>query len=473
MTIDRISALDFANAIAAGINDRDPAIDTRIDAIRDLFIDPVADVLELQNNRVVYISELQSMKYVDRINPDDLDDVIFNEGMVRWSGSRSVGIVTFARAQPPTSDIVVPINNPLSTDIDSTTGESILFRTTETKTMYASAASSYYNSVSERYELDVAVISVVTGANTQVGAYAIRNMRRPVTGFDEIYNQARTTPGRGLETNAEVATRYLLHVEGSQLGTPAGMKTSILDNFSNVEDAYVVYGEDTNLTREQDDAGAVDIWVLTSAPLERTYTVSYPGIETLITVDRQPVTEVTSVSFGGTTYTEGTDYEVVTGEGEYAYSNHATDGIRFITGGSQPSIGDVITIIYKYNSMINILASYYTQEEYFSMGVDKLFRSAQPKEIEIDANLKVAFGNPTSVLNNVRTAVTDYINDLKLGVSVEEFDLDRQVSAIQGVDNWTYTTLAIKDGSGVADIEVGPNEYPEISSADFNISLVT
>ena len=472
MVLENVTARQYMTDLATAINERDKELDTRIGPINNLYMSPFARVCERQSNRTCYLSNLTSLKYVDKVRIEDLDEFVYNEGMVRWVGARAVTTVTFSRAQPPTVDITVPINLPLATPNDPNTGQSVVFRTVETKTMSAAAASSYYNATTERYELEVAVASIATGASVDVGAYSITVMRRPLSGFDEVFNKYKTDSGKGLETNSEIATRYLLHVKGSQLGTPAGVKRALVDNFNSCDDVHVVYATDPYLTREQTDAGAVDVWIKGSTPVEKTYTVMYPGIDTLIPLDRQPLIEVVSVFDGVTSYIEGTDFEAVTGEGEYSYSNRGTSGVRFITGGAVPTIGASLIITYRYNSLINLLAAYYTQPEFYSMGMDKLFRWAQPLYLEIDGALTVSAGNPDTVSANVRTAIMAYINALNMGTNVEEFDLDREIGKIYGVDNFVWETLSISGGTGVGDIEVTPMEYAQIETGSLNVTLV-
>jgi len=473
--IGKLTATEFSTMIANGINDRDQTIDTAIGSVRDLYIDPPAEVFEAQNDRIVYVNNLASLRYVEKLVPDDVDDIVFNEAIIRWDGSRSIAIVTFARTQTPTANLTVPVNFPLSTLVDPSTGVSINFRTIETQTMFFASPDAYYNAETEKYELDVLAASVSVGSETAVGSHTIKNMRRSLPGFDEVTNKSATTSGRGTETNREIADRYLLHVEGTNIGTPNGIKKYILNNFSTVSDAYIVYGEDTYLTREQSDAGPVDIWIMGSSPVERTYTTSFPGVLTLIEVDRQPLISIKSVTTtGGTTFTEGTDFEVITGQGEYSYSNRGSDGIRFLSSGSYPTaINDPVYIVYEYNSLITTLTSFFTQPEWYSMGMDRLFRWAQAEYTEIESNLKVNAGNPNTIMSLVRTRVLDYINNLKLGIDVEEFDIDSEVSKIYGVDNWTYETLAVLDGSGVADLSIGPNKYAYINDTDLVINLVS
>jgi hypothetical protein len=474
MPIQKLTTNDFAEQISIGIASRDKTLDTRISEIRDVFIDPISSVLESQNNRAVYLNNLLSLKNANNLVPDDVDDFVYNENIVRWLGSRVITVVTFARVSAPTSDITVPVNFPVSTRVNPTVGTSVVFRTIETKTMYASAASSYYNAETGKYELQVSVASVIQGTEANVGPYTITEFKRPLEQFDEVYNVSATSSGRGIETNEELANRYLLHIEGSQLATPSGIKSFILDNFSSVLDAYIVYGTDPYMTRDQFDVGAVDIWVMGESASDRVYPTYYNGVYTLNSVDKQPLMEVSSVYSvaKSTQYSEGTDYEVITGEGIYAYSTYSSDGIRWLPGGNHPDIGDDVIITYKYNSLINILNSFFNQPAYYTMGVDKLFRWAGPLYIEIDADLKVLSGSPSIILNLVRGAILNYINALKLGQSVEEFDISGVVSKIYGVDNFTYNQLSIKDGSGVGDIIVPPNFHARLEEADLVINLV-
>lgn len=473
--LEKVSASDFATMIAEGINERDTTLDTNIGEIRDLQIDPVAEVLENQNDRVVYLSYLNSLNYAETFVPDDLDAIVYNEAMVRWQGSRSIGTVIFSRSQAPTADITVPVNFPVSTPVNATTGLTINFRTIETKTMYAASAGSYYNSDAERYELEVAVASITTGDEASVGANTIKVMRRALPEFDQVFNRNATSPSQSVETNIDLADRYLLHVEGSQLGNPAGLKRAVLDNFNSVEDVYVVYGNDAFLTREQTDAGAVDVWFKGTSSATRVYNTYYPGIETLIAVDQQPLVSIVSVytsAGGGTTFIEGTDYEVVTGEGEYAYSSRGSDGIRFISGANHPDVGDDLRIEFRYNTLNNVLTSFFVQPEYYNMGTDRLYRWAQTYNIEIEANLEVVFGNPATVLTLVKAAILNYINGLDLGDDVEEFDIDAVVSRINGVGNFTWVQLSESGGTGVSDQSIDPMYYAQIEPADLVINLV-
>jgi hypothetical protein len=475
MPINRITSTEFASIISTGVSTRDPSLDVNIGVFKDLFIDPPSEVLEQQNNRMVYLNSLMSLKNANSLVPDDVDDLVFNEGMVRSTGSSAVATIKLIRVQPPTVDIVVPANFPFSTLPDPKTGLSIMFRTIEQKTMVAASPAAYYNPDNGRYELEISVASVSTGDKINVGANTITTFRRPLPQFDQVTNTEATTSGKGIETNAQLADRFLLHIEGSQIATPDGVKSYVLDNYATVEDVYVVYGNSEYLEREEDDAGAFDVWIRGEVPTLRTYYTTYMGIDTLIPLDRQPVISISTVSTsagGGVVYVEGTDYEIITDSGNYSYSDRGVDGIKFIVGGAHPSVGDPLEIVFRYNGLISSLTSYFNQPYRYTIGCDKLFRWAQPIEIQIQANLRVSAGNPSTIINTVKNKILQHVNNLSLGESVEEFDIDSVVATVYGVDNFTYDLLSIKTGSGVADITVPPNQYASLDPSDLIINLI-
>jgi hypothetical protein len=173
MAISKISANEFATRISESVNNRDSSIDTSIGPIRDVFIDPFSDVLENQNDRILYLNSLLSLRNASSLVPDDIDDVVSNENLVRWQGSRSIVTLTFSRTSDFTSDYIVPVNFPVSTITDPSTGNIVSFKTVETKTMTSATMSRYYNPDTKQYELNVLAASIPTGITTQIGANTI------------------------------------------------------------------------------------------------------------------------------------------------------------------------------------------------------------------------------------------------------------------------------------------------------------
>ena len=477
MPIEKITAGQFREQLRTGITNRTASHDVGYGPIRDIVIDPMAAVLEQQNDRIRSVSLLLSLVDPDNLSEVDLDNLVFNEGLRRINGSRSVTTLTFSASQVDQSgpDLVIQRGFPVATVPDASTGETVTFVTTEERVLPVAQRASFFNIDTQRYEIQVAAESTVTGSVTRVGATRIRRTLRPLVGFDSVTNQFATEGGLDRETNAELVNRYLLAIIGRDLSSPAGIEKYARDNFPNVEDILVVFGANPLLTRASEEAGAVDAYTIGDQLVSRVENVEYLGINQLLVLENSPIRLVTSVVSGATTYTEGVDYEIVFDTSGNRGSTRATEGIRFLpTVTSPPTIGTTVNVSYTSNNLISQLQVSFEQDDTQVIGRDLLFKEGIEVPIILEARLRVAAGFSTvTVPSAVNTAILDYVNSLLLGADVERSDLQGEVRRISGVDNFLIDRL-VRDPAltSATDIIIGDNEYARVSSADLAISLI-
>lgn len=477
MPVQKITASQFREQLRAGITSRTTSHDVAYGPVRDIVIDPMAAVLEQQNDRIRAVSLILSLQDPSNISEADLDGIVFNEGLRRITGAQSTVTLTFSVITVDTTgpDLVIQRGFPVATTPDESTGESVTFVTTEEATLDVSASTSYYNVNTQRYELRVPARAVTAGTSGQVGIGRVRRPLRPLVGFDTVTNTTASEGGRDRETNEELITRYLLAIRGTDLSTVTGIERWTRNNFAEVVDVLVVYGDDALLTRAADDAGAVDAYVLGESLLARADNVEYLGVAQLLRLTYPPIASVTRVVSGATTYTEGSDYEVVYDASGLAGSYRAVEGIRFLsTVTSAPAVGATVTIEYVQNNLIQNLQVTSEQRDNYVLGRDLLFKKGVEVDIILAANLRAATGFSTvTVLGAVSAAVLDYINSLTLGDDVEGSDLQGVVRRISGVDNFIITRL-VRDATatGTSDVSIGPNEYARLASSDLAITLI-
>ena len=96
MAIDKVTAAEFQTKIRSGITSRTATHDTSYGPIRDIVIDPIAEVFEDQNDRVRKVSDLLSLLNVSTFEDEDLDELVYNEGLVR-KASVSYGDIFFVK----------------------------------------------------------------------------------------------------------------------------------------------------------------------------------------------------------------------------------------------------------------------------------------------------------------------------------------------------------------------------------------
>jgi hypothetical protein len=315
----------------------------------------------------------------------------------------------------------------------------------------------------------VAAESLLNAGNANVSANRIIRPLRPLVGFDTVFNRDAASGGSDIETNAQVINRYYLSLMGTSPGTVYGINKTLRDQYLNVADSNVVFGNNPANIRSATDGGAVDVYIIGSIPLTATENIVFPGANQIIPLSYQPVNAILSAG----AYVQGTDFELVDDTSGYSNSNRASDGIRWLPSGSSPTIGDVVTVTYTYNSLVSSLQSAFLADDRNVPSRDILFKVGDQVDITVSANIKIRSGFAVSTVTSaVISAIENLINSNKLGDGVEASDIQAVVRSFSSVDNFIITNLSKVGETGTADISLSDNEYSRIESADIILTVI-
>lgn len=484
MAVDLITAAEFEDRIRNAILNRTRTYDTGYGPVRDIIIKPVAAVLADQNNsRLRRISLLISLLNEDEFTEDELDQLVYNEGIIRPDGSQATVTLTFRRVTPFSAGETgaIPRGFPVGTSIDLNAGQTVVFLTTEAKDKTNAIAVLDTDLNQTVYEVQVSAVALIRGSDGKVGANRVNRPLRSLAGYDSVTNASAAQEGKDRYTNAELIDLYLLSVASRQLSVPNGEEFHVRSNFTGVEDAVEVFGTDALLTRAADDAGAVDLYVVGEALLSATDQLTYLGLGQKMILSTPPVVRIDSVSRvgDGEVFTEGDDYEVLLDSSGVSGSTRASDAIRFLptvsTTGAALAVGDVISITYSYNDLIRQVQADAEDPEVAVDGRDLLVRASTRVDIYLAANLKVLSRfTPSTIQKAVKEAIEAYINGLGGGDDVEASDLQLVVRRLSGVDNFVITRLTDDSTatSEVIDVPIGKNQYARIETDNLTITLV-
>lgn len=480
MPIDRITSAQYVDKLRTALLSRTRKYDTGYGPILDVVINPVATVLEDQNNnRLRKVSLLLSLQNESEFSEADLDATVFNEDLVRPNGSNATTILTFRREKAFSSveSGRIARGTPIGTASDEASGRAVTFVTSETLDKTSAVAVLDTDTNQTVYELQVPAVCLVKGSAGRVGADRVTRPLRPLVGWDSVTNKEPTQEGRDTYTNTELIELFLLAVSSRQLSVPTGAEFYVRDNFPSVEDVHEVYGTDPLLTRSASDAGAVDAFVIGESLLTRTDQLPFLGVGQLMLLSSPPVVRVDTVIrvSDAHVYEEGTDYVVALDSSGVSGSTRARDGIRFLpTVSPMPDGGAVISITYAYNQLVRDLQADAADPEVSVSGRDLLFRLGTRVDIYLTAQLKVLSGFKASDIQlAVSTAVKDFVNALKLGQDVEAFDVKTTVGRISGVDNFIITKLT-RDAAaaGTEDVPIVGSEYARLDSINLIVTLI-
>lgn len=475
MAVSPRTAAQFIADLQSAIATRTTSYDYSVGPVYDAFIYPPAVVMEAMQSRLRDVSLALSLENVASLSTTDVSPILYNESVVLSDGAAATGTVTFYANTAPTSDITIPIGFPIATVVDGTTGSSVTFYTSETRTMLSASAASYFNPTTGRYEISVAVTAINGGSrgNVAVGRLT-RNLRSLPTGLSGLTNTTRTSNGTDTESIDSGVTRYFLSQIGRQIPTPRGIERWIRDNFTAARTMFVAYGSSTLITRAATDAGAVDVFIKDRTYGTVTETGVYLGIGYIHPVAAPPVVSIDAVVVNGTSYAASGNWEFVSDTTGVSGSSRASEGVRFLSTFAGGPIGSVLSVSYTNNALVRSIQAQFTDEEIATFGADPLARQGTEVPIYMTTRLKVGSGfTYATVAAAARAAILAFVTDLSIGDDVENSDIQGVVRAITGVDNFIIDRMT-RDatGSGSTDITITPPEYATLADANLLMSAI-
>jgi hypothetical protein len=357
--------------------------------------------------------------------------------------------VNFFRNTIPTTDVTVPVGTIIATVAGlRTTSTAIQFRTVEEVTMYKALGSTYINTDTGKYEIQVQVEAVIPGNSGNVGANTITTLVSAVSGFDGAYNPLSTSGGTDEESSGDYAARLAEALAGNNVGTSAGY-LQLISPQDGVDDTHVVGGGESL----RDELGAIDVLFKgsTSAPYTDTYTPLNPSSPRDFVFTKQPViysSALVLIDSNLGVLTEGVDWEFVADTLEYAGTIHGQDTIHFLRTFTSP-LG-TITVKYQYNSLVTTLQSLLDSDQNQTENTSTLAKVATDIPIDVEVRVKVLAGYDSSVVQTeVVSSISSFLESSTIGSEVQQADIAREILNTPGVDDVTlpFTSLQSSDGS--------------------------
>lgn len=448
--------------------------------VRDLVIESPAQEFEKIYNELSVTQELQSLNYAADQTTDQLDAFGNNYGMTRLLGRASTGTVTFRIRNYSTSsnNVSVPVGTVVSTT-GTDTEPQVSFTTTQALQFIATLAPAYFNPASGYYELTATIVAQDVGVAFNVAASTINQLTTSITGISTVVNSVATTGGEDIETNTEFASRIRIKLSGNNVGTPNGI-LSLMKANPNVFDAITVTPNDVEMLRNE-FGGSVDVYIigelLTSISDIILYTTS--GAQEFV-LQHQPATSVSSITGISAsvpyTFILGVDYNLVLDPTLLLNgSTKLQNKVVFNIGGTNPDNNTNITINYVYNSLIETLQTEIDADDGHIITSDILVKEANKAQVDIIADVTLFPGNvPAQATADIQTALSNAINTLGLGKSIDRSDVISVIESVASVDQVNVSTLVLsKNLVPLLPTEqrllIQKNEYPRIGTITINI----
>jgi hypothetical protein len=364
----------------------------------------------------------------------DMDALAYNWGLTRLTGTKATGYVTFAAVTKPTSPITISTGTTIKTQ--AVGGTIYRFSTTATATLQITATP---NPKTSFYEVSAPVIAEDIGSAYNVSSNTITVFETVIQGIDYVRNDEGISGGTDNETNESLASRVLIKVSGSNIGTKDGYKSLILQNFPSILDVSVVGPNDSEMVRTTIYGGAVDIYGITINMDSTSDTFTYDGSSLYPTI--RPVLNILTVQgitmSGGSLYNfvSGTDYQFTKDiSGFYGFSSRSYDRIDWLIRFT-PILGSSVVVNYTYDKDVVDAQAFLDLPVNQLVASDPLMKYGTKVLVDIELQVNKLSGyDPDTIKTNIQTAVSNKLASMKLGEVLQYSDIVNIAADIDGVD---------------------------------------
>lgn len=203
------TAQDYSNQIRAQLKILDPTLSADPLTPERKIIDTVSEVLASAS---IDSFTLNYQFDIDTKVGTDLDKFVALFGFARQSGRRATGIVTFSKATPSSSDILIDAGTQIIKPATSVTSV-VVFYTTASVVLPAGGTS-----------VDIPIEAADVGPLYNIPAGTITTISGAVSDISSVFNATATAGGVDQETDAELRVRF---------------KNTIFRNIAGTQDQYL------------------------------------------------------------------------------------------------------------------------------------------------------------------------------------------------------------------------------------------
>ena len=394
----------ISEALRASLLGIDNRLDLKVGPLWDYLIAPIPPQLALLENQIDTLKKYYSPNFANVATAEEARAFAINFGTGPSSGDFAHATVVFYRNSTPARGLTysVPVGTLVQT-IDGT----LVYRTTQSVVMAGDYSSTYFNPVTQRYEIQTTVEAVAPGIIYNIPAGHIRRLHQGVNGFDGVEQISEASGGTEPEDSFEVAARVQDKFKGLEVNSLSGIPSVIKQAEPNyVKAVTVVKPTDRVEFRRLTSGPALDVYV--SGQNLTLFTEDYlaSGGETSVPIVlNRTALSIVSVAVDGdilpaTEWLFTPDTSV-----EYQYSTKANSTIQFST---PLNVDSLVEITGYRNEMLTFLQSLFLEENSLFY-TDILLRSFIDAPIVVSLECRISNGDSDSIRELVVAYIAEYI----------------------------------------------------------------
>jgi len=469
---------------------KDNTVDSTNGPVWDILINPVPKELSASEQEASMLAQLHSTEYASVATGPQVAALRTSMRSPEGSGERATSTQLFWTPTIPEEGINIPIGT-----IISVKDGSLLYQTTR-EIVVSGEATAFYSTDDFRYEFTVSIEAITSGTDYNIPIGRITEIVSDIEGISGTENISEAKGGTQSESKADTVSRLQKQFLGFDRGTDSGLiSTYIYNEYPTlIKDLGIVKPKDL-LFKRLTSRPAMDIYVSGTDPKNfvDTYTITAEDeVKDFINIvlENNPSLEITKVELAQTTtggfniilLEEGIDtnqYQYIRDDTVYAGSVYAQDLIK--VNSTNIFAGDKITITYNSENLVINIQTILFNNEARMFDTDVLIKKALETEIRMSIMAKLltlpSDSRSEEILTNLTQDFVDYIEDGRVGVTIEPEVMRQQILSIsENVIN-LYIKVFRKTTYSYQEVEVvtlDKNAIAKVEEGDvpFSVTMV-
>lgn len=398
------SLTQIRDAIKATLKNLDPTLDLEVGPLYDYLISPVPLELVSLENQIERLKRFYSTTFAEIATPEEARDFANNFGTGPDIGQVARATVVFYRTSSPGIglDSTVPVGA-----LVGTADQTLVFRTTQSATLYGAFASANFNSATNRYELPIVVEAVAPGQRYNVPLGRITKMITNISGFEGVAQVSAANGGTEPEDALTLAQRVQLKFKGLDRNSMTGLASLGKQAFSTlIRDIRIIKPTDRIEFRRLTSGPSLDVYV--DGVLPQQFSEDYLAVsaERVIQLTNRTATSISLVSVNGEVLETDQWQFVPDLSPEYQYSTRANSAIQLV----EPlSPNDLVEIVGIKNDLLDRLQLLYSSEDSVFQ-TDILVRSFIDLPVVVGLEVRINSGDSDTIKQYIQNYLTDYID---------------------------------------------------------------
>ena len=386
---------EVINSLKNNVAEQDESIDATKGPIYNFMISPVAPEISANEQMSERLERLLSLDIVSA-EDSDVDITAFgnNFKVARGGGKKEQHLQTFYLYNKPTETISIPTGTLVSTE-----NGTYVYKVIEGRSFYQENSETYFNSNTNRYELNLLVEAVDFGSEYNLPKGRVSKL---VSSDIKVDGTVSATSSLVLGTEEEDNLSYMKKVEqkfeGINSGTLSGIAYQV-NNLIGISDVTFAKPGDDIFSRKVKRA-ALDIYVNGTSLSCKILTKTIVEETDKIYFDEAPVVSVDYVLVNQ----EETEYILnIDNSNDFGGSTKAKDYIAFP---NKLEAGSYVEIKYYINQDVISASELFEENDLYD--TDFLFRKPKSVMLNLEVAIKVNTVNKSSAQSQALDALANY-----------------------------------------------------------------